>query len=55
MPQSFEQKILHPLVAAARSNTLRKPVLAIVVTDGEPAGEHRYKIVQVRPSLLASQ
>ncbi|GAA5855125.1 hypothetical protein JCM9279_001961 [Rhodotorula babjevae] len=43
---SFEQKVLHPLVAAARSNTLRKPVLAIVVTDGEPAGEHRYKIVQ---------
>ncbi|GAA5905640.1 hypothetical protein JCM8208_005792 [Rhodotorula glutinis] len=43
---SFERKVLHPLVAAARSGTLRKPVLAIIVTDGEPAGEHRHKLVQ---------
>ncbi|KPV71933.1 uncharacterized protein RHOBADRAFT_39989 [Rhodotorula graminis WP1] len=43
---SFERKVLQPLVAAARSGTLRKPVLAIIVTDGEPAGEHRHKLVQ---------
>ncbi|GJN93971.1 hypothetical protein Rhopal_007034-T1 [Rhodotorula paludigena] len=42
---SLENKILRPLVHAAQSGTLRKPVLVIAVTDGEPASENRYKIV----------
>ncbi|GAA5820235.1 hypothetical protein JCM3770_006071 [Rhodotorula araucariae] len=42
---SLERKVLQPLVHAAVSGTLRKPVLVIAVTDGEPASEERYKIV----------
>ncbi|GAA5866521.1 hypothetical protein JCM8547_000653 [Rhodosporidiobolus lusitaniae] len=39
---SLEQKIIQPLVVGpARANALRKPVLVIAVSDGEPAGEDR--------------
>lgn len=37
---SLRQKVVEPLVVQkARSNQLRKPVLVIVITDGQPAGE----------------
>ena len=40
MGTELDNKILQPLVLAkARSGTLRKPVLIITITDGQPAGE----------------
>lgn len=37
---SLRSKIIDPLVIApARQNALQKPVLVIVITDGEPAGD----------------
>ncbi|KAI9661427.1 MAG: hypothetical protein M1829_006258 [Trizodia sp. TS-e1964] len=40
MGTSLKNKILEPLVLApARSGQLRKPVLVITITDGQPAGE----------------
>lgn len=40
MGTSLRQKVLEPLVLGpARSGQLRKPVLIITVTDGQPAGE----------------
>lgn len=37
---AIEQKILQPMVLApARQNALRKPLLVIVITDGQPTGE----------------
>ncbi|GAA5912339.1 hypothetical protein JCM6882_002565 [Rhodosporidiobolus microsporus] len=43
---SLDQKIIQPLVVGpARANALRKPVLVIGVTDGEPAGEDRRALV----------
>ncbi|KAI9716240.1 MAG: hypothetical protein M1812_005465 [Candelaria pacifica] len=40
MGTSLRNKVLEPLVVApARSNQLRKPVLVITITDGQPAGE----------------
>jgi hypothetical protein len=40
MGTQLKNKILDPLVVQrARSNQLRKPVLVIVITDGQPAGE----------------
>ncbi|GAA5979349.1 hypothetical protein JCM11641_005007 [Rhodosporidiobolus odoratus] len=44
---SLDQKVLQPLIVGpARSNALRKPILVIGVTDGEPAGEDRYTLVK---------
>lgn len=37
---SLRTKIIEPLVLGpARQNALQKPVLVIVITDGEPAGD----------------
>lgn len=37
---SLLQKVIHPMVLGpAKSNQLKKPVLIIVITDGQPAGE----------------
>ena len=39
---NLDRKVLQPLVInPARSSQLRKPVLVIVITDGEPTGEPR--------------
>ena len=39
---NLDRKVLQPLVIGpARSSQLRKPVLVIVITDGEPTGEPR--------------
>jgi hypothetical protein len=40
MGTQLKRKVLEPLVVQkARANQLRKPVLVIVITDGQPAGE----------------
>ena len=40
MGTSLRNKVLEPLVVGpARANQLRKPVLVITITDGQPAGE----------------
>ncbi|KMQ45184.1 von Willebrand factor, type A [Trichophyton rubrum] len=40
MGTSLKNKVLEPLVLApARANQLKKPVLVITITDGQPAGE----------------
>ncbi|KAH7424577.1 hypothetical protein KP509_11G014200 [Ceratopteris richardii] len=46
---NFDRKVIQPLILEkARSNVpMAKPVLAILITDGEPVGESRDKIVQV--------
>lgn len=37
---ALKAKVIDPLIVSrARSNTLRKPVLVICITDGQPAGE----------------
>lgn len=43
MGRELQNKVLQPLVlGAARSGQLRKPVLVIIITDGQPTGEsHR--------------
>lgn len=41
---AMDQKILQPLLLGpARSNQLKKPLLVIAITDGQPAGEDRTK------------
>lgn len=35
------------LVGPAQSRQLRKPILCIVITDGEPTGEPRGQVAQV--------
>lgn len=41
----LDAKVLQPLVITpARSNNMPKPVLCIIITDGEPVGESRDKI-----------
>lgn len=41
-------KVIEPMILQrARSNTLDKPVMVVVITDGEPIGEKRDKIVEV--------
>jgi hypothetical protein len=41
----LEEKILTPLVVGpAQARTLRKPVLVITITDGQPAGESMSKL-----------
>lgn len=38
----LDRKVLQPMVVnPARSSQLRKPVLVICITDGEPTGESR--------------
>ena len=44
MGEMLKEKILEPLVlSAARSGQLRKPVLVITVTDGQPAGREEHE------------
>lgn len=44
----LQRKILEPLVLSpARQGRLQKPVLVIIITDGEPGGEDRFTIVKV--------
>jgi hypothetical protein len=41
---ALDERILQPLLLKpARNGTLKKPVLIIVITDGEPVGEPRGK------------
>lgn len=41
-------KVIEPMVVGpARSNTLKKPVLIIAITDGQPAGEDRGTLFRV--------
>ncbi|RSH79626.1 uncharacterized protein EHS24_009278 [Apiotrichum porosum] len=43
----LEKKVLKPLVLdPAKHGTLRKPVLVIAITDGEPYGESRDKTAE---------
>ncbi|GAA5940687.1 hypothetical protein JCM3775_004763, partial [Rhodotorula graminis] len=45
---SFDQKIIQPLILGpARANQLKKPVLVIAVTDGQPGGEPRDTLARV--------
>ncbi len=45
---NFDKKVIQPLVLGqAGSNTMMKPILAIIITDGEPSGESRGKISSV--------
>jgi len=45
---NLERKVFEPLVIQqVRRGTLRKPVLALVITDGEPSGEPHDTILQV--------
>ncbi|KAL5405131.1 hypothetical protein PMIN06_004834 [Paraphaeosphaeria minitans] len=39
MGTSLKRKVIDPLIQQARSGQLKKPVLVITVTDGQPAGE----------------
>ena len=44
----LQEKILEPLVLGpARARQLRKPVLVITITDGQPAGESRNQLSNV--------
>ena len=48
MGTQLDQKILQPLVLGpARSGQLRKPVLVITITDGQPAGENTDTVFKV--------
>ena len=52
MGRELENKILKPLVLGpAQSGQLRKPVLIITVTDGQPAGEDPNNVFQVIASV----
>lgn len=45
---SLDQKILQPLILGpARAGQLKKPVLVIAVTDGQPGGEPRDTLARV--------
>ena len=39
MGTSLRKKVIDEVIGKARANQLRKPVLVITVTDGQPAGE----------------
>jgi hypothetical protein len=53
MGRELEKRILEPLVLGpARAGQLRKPVLVITVTDGQPAGEDRDKVYTVIKDCL---
>jgi len=48
MGTALDRKILQPLVLAqASSGSLAKPVLVVIITDGEPSGEPRDTLVHV--------
>jgi hypothetical protein len=48
MGGELRSRILEPLVLGpARAGQLRKPVLVITVTDGQPSGEHRDLVYEV--------
>ena len=48
MGSSLDRKILQPLVLApAQNRSLAKPVLVVIITDGEPSGEPRDTLIQV--------
>lgn len=56
----LDRKILRPFVLGpAKSNALRKPVLVITITDGEPQGESsdavRSAIKDAKKTLTATQ
>lgn len=43
MGTMLQKKLIVPFVTdPARSNALRKPVLVIIITDGEPMGELQF-------------
>ncbi|KAH7307508.1 hypothetical protein KP509_22G063000 [Ceratopteris richardii] len=46
---NFERKVIQPLILgkAVGNQSLTKPVMAIIITDGEPYGESRDKILKV--------
>ncbi|KAI8808120.1 hypothetical protein BJ742DRAFT_291269 [Cladochytrium replicatum] len=45
---ALEQRVIRPFVIdRVNSQTMKKPVLVIIVTDGEPVGEPRDKLVSV--------
>lgn len=47
MGTSLRQKVIEPFVVQpARSGQLRKPVLIITITDGQPAGEPQGAVVE---------
>jgi hypothetical protein len=53
MGRELENKILEPLVLGpARAGQLRKPVLVITVTDGQPSGEDRENVYRVIKDCL---
>ncbi|GAA6021515.1 hypothetical protein JCM10207_005787 [Rhodosporidiobolus poonsookiae] len=54
---NLDHKVIQPLVVGpARANVLRKPILVIAVTDGEPTGEDRRTLVNaVRNAKAALQ
>lgn len=48
MGRELQNKVLSPLVlGAARSGQLRKPVLVIIITDGQPTGESQRDIAGI--------
>ena len=48
MGRELQNKVLQPLVLnAARSGQLRKPVLVMVITDGQPTGESQRDISNI--------
>ena len=48
MGRELQNKVLNPLVlGAARSGQLRKPVLVIIITDGQPTGESQRDISNI--------
>ncbi|KAI8808122.1 hypothetical protein BJ742DRAFT_772442 [Cladochytrium replicatum] len=48
---ALEQRVLRPFVLdRIASSSLKKPVLIIIITDGEPVGEPRDKLVRVLTS-----
>lgn len=60
MGTMLDRKIVAPFVTGpAKSKSLRKPVLAIVITDGEPTGESsdavRSTIKSAKKALTGSQ
>ncbi|KAI9667875.1 MAG: hypothetical protein M1821_000694 [Bathelium mastoideum] len=53
MGTSLKKKVLDPLVIGrARSNQLRKPVLVLTITDGQPAGEPQGAVFEAVRSTI---
>ncbi|KAL1953097.1 hypothetical protein VTO42DRAFT_3598 [Malbranchea cinnamomea] len=54
MGTNLRNKVLEPLVLApARSGQLRKPVLVITITDGQPAGEPQGAVAEAIRSAMS--